>query len=149
MTSSPKTPPARQAQEGNTFPKADESHSDVFERPTIAPPFDLEEFARVKMAQPDERISLPDTPTMAEAGFNDFVFETYTALLAPVKTPPEIVGRLERETLGILGRADMREKLSQSGFQVQARDGKGHMARVAKEVPMYRQIIAQAGIKLQ
>src|SRR6202023_1633484 len=31
---------------------------------------------------------LPDIPTMAEAGYPDFVFETYTALLAPGKTPP-------------------------------------------------------------
>jgi tripartite-type tricarboxylate transporter receptor subunit TctC len=90
---------------------------------------------------------LPDLPTMAEAGFPDFVFETYTALLAPAKTPPEIVARLEKETLAILERPEMRAKLVESGFQVQARDGKAHMARVAKEVPMYRQIVAQAGIK--
>jgi tripartite-type tricarboxylate transporter receptor subunit TctC len=92
---------------------------------------------------------LPDIPTMQEAGYKDFVFETYTALLAPAKTPPDVVARLEKDTLAILHRPDMRAKLSQSGFQVQARDGKGHMARVAKEVPMYREIVAQAGIKTQ
>jgi len=32
---------------------------------------------------------------------------------------------------------------------VQARDGKGHMARIEKEIPMYREIITQAGIKLK
>lgn len=90
---------------------------------------------------------LPDIPTMLEAGYKDFVFETYTALLAPAKTPPEIVSRVEKEALAILGRPEMREKLVKSGFQVQAKNGKGHMARVAKEVPMYREIIAQAGIK--
>ena len=41
----------------------------------------------------------------------------------------------------------MREKLAQSGFEVQAKTGKEHMARVAKEVPLFRDIIAQAGIK--
>jgi tripartite-type tricarboxylate transporter receptor subunit TctC len=92
---------------------------------------------------------LPDIPTMLEAGYKDFVFETYTALLAPAKTPPDIVARLEKDTLAILRRPDMQAKLSQSGFQVQAKDGKGHMARVAKEVPMYREIVAQAGIKTQ
>jgi tripartite-type tricarboxylate transporter receptor subunit TctC len=90
---------------------------------------------------------LPEIPTMAEAGFPDFVFETYTALLAPAKTPPEIVARLEKDTLAILARPEMRQRLADSGFQVQARDGKGHMARVAREVPMYRNIIAQAGIE--
>ena len=38
---------------------------------------------------------LPDIPTMVEAGYKDFVFDTYTALMAPAKTPPEIVAKLE------------------------------------------------------
>jgi tripartite-type tricarboxylate transporter receptor subunit TctC len=92
---------------------------------------------------------LPNIPTMLEAGYKDFVFETYTALLAPAKTPPEIVGLLERASLAILRRPEMGAKLSELGFEVQAKDGKGHMARVAKEVPMFREIIAQAGIKPQ
>jgi tripartite-type tricarboxylate transporter receptor subunit TctC len=92
---------------------------------------------------------LPEIPTMLEAGYPDFVFETYTALLAPAKTPPEIVGLLEKETLAILRRPEMRGKLTELGFEVQARDGKGHMARVVKEVPMFRAIIAQSGIKQQ
>ena len=92
---------------------------------------------------------LPEIPTMVEAGYRDFVFETYTALLAPARTPPEIVSLLERETLAILRRPEMRGKLAELGFEVQAKDGKGHMARVTKEVPMFREIITQSGIKQQ
>ena len=33
------------------------------------------------------------------------------------------------------------------GKAVTAKDGKGHAARIAKEVPMFRDIITQAGIK--
>jgi tripartite-type tricarboxylate transporter receptor subunit TctC len=90
---------------------------------------------------------LPEIPTMLEAGYQDFVFETYTALMAPAKTPPEIVSRLEKVALDILRRPEMRDRLTKSGFEVTAKDGKGHMARVAKEVPMFREIIVQAGIK--
>jgi tripartite-type tricarboxylate transporter receptor subunit TctC len=90
---------------------------------------------------------LPDIPTMGEAGFNDFVFETYCALLAPVKTPPEIVAKLEKAALDILAKPDMRAKLTAAGFEVTAKSGKGHMERVAKEVPMYKKIIEDAGIK--
>jgi hypothetical protein len=46
-----------------------------------------------------------------------------------------------------LDRPEIRDKLIQSGFQVEAKDGTGHMARIAKEIPMYREIIAKAGIK--
>jgi tripartite-type tricarboxylate transporter receptor subunit TctC len=90
---------------------------------------------------------LPEIPTMLEAGYKDFVFETYTALMAPSKTPPEIVSRLEKVALDILRRPEMRERLTKSGFEVTAKDGKGHMVRVAKEVPMFREIIVEAGIK--
>jgi tripartite-type tricarboxylate transporter receptor subunit TctC len=92
---------------------------------------------------------LPDVPTMQEAGYENFVFETYSALMAPAKTPPEIVARLEKDLLVILSRPAIREKLAQSGFQVQARDGKAHMDRIKREITMYREIIKQAGIKLK
>jgi tripartite-type tricarboxylate transporter receptor subunit TctC len=90
---------------------------------------------------------LPEIPTMVESGYPDFVFDTYTALMAPAKSPPEIVSRLEKVALEILNKPDMRQRLTDAGFEVTARDGKGHMERVAKEVPMFRDIIAQAGIK--
>jgi tripartite-type tricarboxylate transporter receptor subunit TctC len=92
---------------------------------------------------------LPNIPTMLEAGYKDFVFETYTSLLAPVKTPPEIVARLEKEALAVLAKRDMKDRLTKSGFQVQARSGRAHMERVAREVAMYKAIVAQANIKLK
>jgi tripartite-type tricarboxylate transporter receptor subunit TctC len=89
---------------------------------------------------------LPDIPTMLESGFENFVFETYTSLMAPARTPPETVNWLENESLKVLQRPELRTKLVEAGFEVQAKDGKTHMARVAREVPMYGEIIASAGI---
>ena len=91
---------------------------------------------------------LPDVPTMVELGYKDFVSETYTALSAPSKTPPEIVAQLEKATLEILARPQVRERLLASGFTVTAKNGKGHMERIQREVPMFKKIIADAGIKL-
>jgi len=90
---------------------------------------------------------LPDIPTMQEAGYPDFVFDTYTALMAPAKTPPDIVARLQQVALDILRRPDIRAKLTESGFEVTAMAGKEHMARIAREVPMFADIIARAGIQ--
>jgi tripartite-type tricarboxylate transporter receptor subunit TctC len=90
---------------------------------------------------------LPEIPTMIEAGYKDFVFDTYTALMAPAKVPPENVAKLEKMALDVLNKPDMRAKLTNAGFEVTALDGKGHAARIAKEVPMFRDIITQANIK--
>src|SRR5712692_9572166 len=92
-------------------------------------------------------VGLPDVPTMAESGFNDFVFETFCALVAPAKVPPEVVAKLEKTILDITNKPDMRKKMIDAGFDVTAKDAKGHAARIAKEIPMFKQIIEQAGIK--
>jgi tripartite-type tricarboxylate transporter receptor subunit TctC len=91
-------------------------------------------------------VGLPDVPTMGESGFKDFVFETYCALMAPAKVPPEVVGKLETTILAITNKPDMKKKLVEAGFDVTAKTGKGHSERIAKEVPMFKQVIEQAGI---
>jgi tripartite-type tricarboxylate transporter receptor subunit TctC len=90
---------------------------------------------------------LPDVPTMAEAGYQDFVFATDTVLLAPAKVPPEIVKWLEKETLKVLGTEDMKEKLYKSGFQVRAKGADAAWTRVTKEIDLFKSIIDQAGIQ--
>ena len=54
---------------------------------------------------------------------------------------------LEKVALDIPSKPDMRQRLTQAGFEMTAKDGKSHMERVASELPMFRDIIAQAGIK--
>jgi tripartite-type tricarboxylate transporter receptor subunit TctC len=92
-------------------------------------------------------VGLPDVPTMLESDYKDFVFETYCALVAPAKVPPDIVAKLEKTILDIIAKPDVKKKLIDAGFDVTAKDGKGHGARIAKEVPMFQQVIAQAGIQ--
>jgi len=89
---------------------------------------------------------MPDVPTMVEEGYKDFVFATDTCLLAPAKTPPDIVAWLERETLKVVGTPAMKEKLYQQGFQVRPKGAKEEWARVLKEIDMFKQIIDEAGI---
>jgi tripartite-type tricarboxylate transporter receptor subunit TctC len=89
---------------------------------------------------------LPDVPTMIEAGYKDFVFATDTVLLAPAKTPHEMVSWLEKETLKVLGTPEMKERLFKAGFQVRPKGAKDAWARVTKEVTMFKDIIEQSGM---
>jgi len=90
---------------------------------------------------------LPDVPTMEEAGFKDFIFAVDTTLLAPAKMSPENVKWLERETLKVLGTAEMKQKLFKAGFLVRLKGGDAAWARVTGEIGKFRDIINQAGIK--
>ena len=89
---------------------------------------------------------LPDVPTMVESGYKDFVFATDTFLLAPAKTPPEIVSWLEAATLKVLGTPAMKDKLYKQGFLVRPKGAKDEWARVVKEIDMFKDIIEKAGI---
>ena len=91
---------------------------------------------------------MPDVPTMTEAGYKDFAFiETYIALLAPSRTPPEIVKWLETETLKILSTPEMKAKLFKAGFLVRPKGAAIAWTRIIKEMDVYKTIIEHAGIK--
>jgi len=92
---------------------------------------------------------MPDVPTMKESGFPDLVSETFQGMYAPVGTPNEIVQRLARETLAVLKESEVADKLRSVGFDVRASGPEGLAARVAREVPMWREVIRQSKIELQ
>src|SRR5215218_1835470 len=91
--------------------------------------------------------SLPNVPTMIEAGFPDFISDTFNAVFAPAGTPPEIISVLVRESRAAFERADAREQARQAGFEVVAGTPEQLAARVAAEVPAVRELVAKAGIK--
>jgi tripartite-type tricarboxylate transporter receptor subunit TctC len=68
-------------------------------------------------------------------------------LLAPAKTPPDVVKWLETETLKVLSTPGMKARLYKSGFQVRPKGAAAAWARVRKEIGLFRDIIEQAGIK--
>ncbi len=91
--------------------------------------------------------TLPDVPTWNELGYQGQSFETFQCLVAPAKTPADIVRRLETASLEILVRPAVKDKLLKAGFEVTATDGATLKKRIAAEVPMWKDIVAKAGIK--
>jgi tripartite-type tricarboxylate transporter receptor subunit TctC len=92
---------------------------------------------------------LPDVPTMVESGFPDIVSETFQGMYAPAGVPDEIVQRIARETLAVLKEPEVADKLRAIGFDVRAAGPQGLAARVAREVPMWRDLIKQSKIEQQ
>jgi tripartite-type tricarboxylate transporter receptor subunit TctC len=90
---------------------------------------------------------LPDVPTMVELGYKDFIADTFQGFLAPVKTPPDIVGRLSAGALKILKTPEIADQLRNDGFEVIANGPDGMRKRIEDEVPKWRDVVAKAGIK--
>lgn len=90
---------------------------------------------------------LPEVPTAKEAGYDDFNFETTTGLLAPGKTPPELIAKMEKVVIEGLKRPEMSEKIVAAGFFVEAKGAKEHGERLVREYKQFADIIKQAGLK--
>lgn len=61
---------------------------------------------------------LPDVPTIAESGYAGFEAPAWWAVIAPAKTPPEIVSRVNAEINKILKNADIAKRLDAQGIDI-------------------------------
>jgi tripartite-type tricarboxylate transporter receptor subunit TctC len=93
--------------------------------------------------------ALADVPTLEEIGIKDAESDTFQGVYAPAGTPKLIIERLAKELTAILNRPDIREKFEKTGLPVVAEGPEAFRARIAREVPMYKEIIDKAGLKIQ
>jgi tripartite-type tricarboxylate transporter receptor subunit TctC len=92
---------------------------------------------------------LPDVPTLDEVGVHDAVSDTFQGLFAPAGTPQPVIDRMVKEVQAILARPDIQDRYAKSGLPVVAEPPEVFRARIAREVPMYKDIIDKAGLKIQ
>ena len=90
----------------------------------------------------------PDTPTMAEAGFPGFE-ETapWVGLLAPAKTPPEIVNRLNDAMLKALAKPDVKAQLEKLGAVIVGNSPAEFTAYLKRDYERWESVIKAANIK--
>jgi tripartite-type tricarboxylate transporter receptor subunit TctC len=98
---------------------------------------------------PKRTQTLPDIPTMTEAGFPGQESDTMQSMLVPAGTPQEIVRRLHSDVVKMLTPPDMREKLIGLGFDVVASTPEEFAREIRIEVAKWTKVIKQAGIKVE
>ena len=92
---------------------------------------------------------LPATPTFAQLGIENADFDTFQAMFAPSGTPAGVVDRLVRELTEILKRAETRERLRAAGLETLAEGPELFSARIAREMPLYKEIIDKAALRIK
>jgi tripartite-type tricarboxylate transporter receptor subunit TctC len=66
---------------------------------------------------------LPKTPTVAESGYPGFEAYSWIGVFAPADTPAATVKKLTADFQAVLSDPEIKTKLTQGGFDVQASDG--------------------------
>ncbi len=96
----------------------------------------------------DKRLpGYPDISTFAEGGVS-FTASTWSMVLAPAKTPKDIVARLNAEINKILGSPAVREKLESTGVVAGSGSPEDAASFLASEVARNAKVIKDAGVKL-
>ncbi len=89
---------------------------------------------------------LPDVPTVAEAlGIPDYELNGWFGLLAPAKTPPEIIARLQEETSKALKDPALIDIIKVAGGDVVGGTAAQFDARIKKDTDRLTEVIKAAG----
>ena len=70
-------------------------------------------------------------------------------MLAPAKTPPGVIARLNREINAILGRADVTQRLAAEGAIPSQLSAEAFSASVRTEIANWRKIVKELKIPLE
>ncbi len=91
--------------------------------------------------------TLPDIPTMAEAGFPEVEGATWTAIAAPAGTPKEIIGKLHDMIVGSLAQPDVKAKLAAMAYVPIGSTPQACEDFFKSEMAKWGEVIKAAGLK--
>jgi tripartite-type tricarboxylate transporter receptor subunit TctC len=90
---------------------------------------------------------LPNVPTMAESGIAGFEAPAWWAILAPAKTPPEILKRMNEEVNKALKNIDIAKKLDAQGIDIVGGSPEVARAFIDKQMDIWAKVVKENGIK--
>lgn len=91
--------------------------------------------------------SLPDLPTVSEAGVPGFEASAWYGFVAPAQTPPEIVHKLNAAINAALARADVQERLAGLGFEVVGSTPEQFKAKIDSEIAKWAPVVQASGAR--
>lgn len=90
---------------------------------------------------------LPNVPTLAESGFAGFEAPAWWAVLAPAKTPPEILKRMNEELNKVLRLPDIAKRLDAQGIDVVGGSPEAARVFIEKQMDIWGKVVKDNGIK--
>jgi tripartite-type tricarboxylate transporter receptor subunit TctC len=91
--------------------------------------------------------AIPDVPTFDELGLRGYESTTWFGLMAPARTPRDIVTRLNVEVARILGGKELGERLVREGLDASAGTPEQFARFIDEEIAKYARLVKAAGLK--
>ena len=90
---------------------------------------------------------LPDMPTMDEAGLAGFEVNNWYGLVAPARTPQEVVQQFNSEVVALLKRGDVSDAMLKQGLDPAPSTSAEFGAYIKSEIEKWRKVVVASGAK--
>jgi len=90
---------------------------------------------------------LPDVPTLAELGFAGFEAPAWWAVLAPARTPPEIMARMNEALNAVMRAPDLAKRLDAQGIDVVGGSPDSARVFIERQMDLWGRVIRENNIK--
>jgi tripartite-type tricarboxylate transporter receptor subunit TctC len=93
--------------------------------------------------------ALPNVPSLDEAGLKGYDATAWVGLLAPVRTPREVISRLNRDVRAVLAEPEVRRQLEVRGLEAFPGTPEALAKHMGVEIERWGKVIRDAGVKLE
>ena len=91
----------------------------------------------------------PDVPTIAESGYPGFDAIAWHGVLAPAKTPPAIINKLNAEFLKALKDPEIEELLEKQAMQIVGNSPEQFIAFIKEDIAIWKDVATQAKVEVK
>ena len=116
--------------------------------PSSKPQIDSHRLRGIGVISP-KRIPGYDIMTMEEAGLKGFTDEAWYGLLAPAKTPPEVVAKLSEAMQKVEADPEFRKKIEGVGARPVGNSPAEFKAQIHREIERTKKLVKESNIQLQ
>ncbi|HEU5311603.1 MAG TPA: tripartite tricarboxylate transporter substrate-binding protein, partial [Candidatus Eisenbacteria bacterium] len=92
---------------------------------------------------------VPDLPSLQQSGVKGYSFELWWGILAPPKTPPEIVNAINAEVNRIIATPEMREVFLREGAEPASMTAPQFANTIRTEIEGWKKVAKEANIKAE
>jgi tripartite-type tricarboxylate transporter receptor subunit TctC len=89
----------------------------------------------------------PELPTVSELGFKGFDVSSWQGIVVPVATPKDVVERLHRDTVKVLGSTEIKEQFAKHGAEPAPTTPEKFGEYIRAEIARWQKVGRDAGVK--
>jgi len=115
---------------------------------TSVGPIKSGKFHALAVASKTRSAAVPEVPTMAESGVQNYEVLNITGVLAPANTPAEIIGKLNAATLKVLSQPLVKERFAAIALDARGSTPGEFSAYIREDFAKWSKVVKDANIKV-